>query len=209
MSSVKGILDLIETKTSEKADKMMKEAEELRELRLKEAKDKAAAITDSATAKAEKELKAELARQEASAKLKAKYRMLDAKEIVIKDVLDSATTVATKEIEGKKSKDILNRLAVDGGVALGTQSLELVLPQKMKTSVDVAEVARAITKATGDKVSVTIAKDTIRSSGGLIIRTTDHLKSVDNTLEARAQRLAGSIRDAAAKILFTEKAKPD
>ena len=209
MSSVKGILDLIDAKTAEKAEKLMKEAEELRESQLKEAKEKAAVITESLTAKAEKESKAELARHEASAKLKAKYRMLEAKESLIKDVLDSATTVATKEIEGKKCKEILNRLALDGGVALGSQSLELVLPQKMKTSVDVAEVARAITKATGDKVSVTIAKDTIRSSGGLIIRTTDHSKSVNNTLEARAQRLTGSIRDAAAKILFTEKAKPD
>jgi vacuolar-type H+-ATPase subunit E/Vma4 len=86
--------------------------------------------------------------------------------------------------------------------------LELVLPQKTKTSVDAADVARAIAKATGDKVSLTIAKDTVRSSGGLIIRTTDHLKTVDNTLEARALRLAGSIRDTAAKILFTEKEKP-
>jgi vacuolar-type H+-ATPase subunit E/Vma4 len=209
MSSVKGIIDLIDAKTAEKAEKLMKEAEELRELRLKEANEKAAAIAESATAKAEKESKAQLARHEASAKLKAKYRMLEVKESLIKDVLDSATTVATKEIEGKKCKEILNRLALDGGTALGSQSLELVLPQKMKTTVDTSEVARAIAKTTGDKVSVTIAKDTIRSSGGLIIRTTDQSKSVDNTLEARAQRLAGPIRDAAATILFSNKAKSD
>jgi vacuolar-type H+-ATPase subunit E/Vma4 len=206
MSSVKGILDMIEAKTGEKAEKMIKEAEELREMRLKEAREKAAALADSAASKAEKEQKAELARHEATAKLRAKYRALDAKESLIRDVLDSATKVAKKEIEGKNCKEILMGLAVEGGAALGSQSLELVLPEKQKVDIGPAEVAKAIARATGVKVSVTLAKETVRSSGGLIIRTTDQSKSVNNTIEGRTERLSANIRDMAAKILFGEKA---
>lgn len=206
MSSVKGILDMIEAKTTEKAEKIMKEAEELRQLRFNEAKEKAAALADSTARKAEKEQKAELARHEASMKLKAKYRTLDAKESLIKDVLESAIRVAKKEIEGKKRKEILMGLAVEGGAALGTQSLELVFPEKQRVDIEPAEVAKALSKVTGEKVSVTLAKDTVRSSGGLIIRATDQSKRVDNTIEARAERLSSGMRQMAARMLFGEKA---
>ncbi|RDE17119.1 MAG: hypothetical protein C4K47_00160 [Candidatus Thorarchaeota archaeon] len=206
MSGAKGILDMIEAKTAEKAEKIMKEAEELRELRLKEAREKAADLADSTAKKAEKEQKAELARYEASMKLKAKYRTLDAKESLIKDVLDSATKAAEKEIEGKKRKEILIGLAVEGAAALGIQSLELVFPEKQKADIDPAEVAKAVSKVTGEKVSVALAKETVRSSGGLIIRAKDLPKQVDNTIEARAERLSGRMRELAARVLFREKA---
>jgi vacuolar-type H+-ATPase subunit E/Vma4 len=54
---------------------------------------------------------------------------------------------------------------------------------------------------------VTIAKDTVRASGGLIIRSSDGSKCVDNTFEARMERLTSRMRDEAARVLFQKKSE--
>lgn len=205
MTGVESIVQMIEAKTAERIDQMTREAEEQREIRLKDARQKAAAIAEDIKSKAEKELKSELARHEASMKLKAKYLVLGTKDKAVKDVLESAGKVAKKEMEGKRCTDILTRFAVEGGTALGSQNLEIVFPEKQKVTVDHAQVAAAISKNVGQKVTVTIAKDTVRASGGLIVRSSDGSKCVDNTFEARMERLTSRMRDEAARVLFEKK----
>jgi len=195
MTGVESIVQMIEAKTAERIDQMTREAEEQREIRLKDARQKAAAVAEDIKSKAEKELKSELTKHEASMKLKAKYLVLGTKDKAVKDVLESAAKVAKKEMEGKKCTDILTRFAVEGGTALGSQNLEH------------AQVAGAISKNVGQKVTVTIAKDTVRASGGLIIRSSDGSKCVDNTFEARMERLTSRMRDEAARVLFQKKSE--
>lgn len=207
MTGVESIVQMIEAKTAEKIDQMTKEAEEHRELRLKDARQKAAGVAEDIRSKAEKELKSELARHEASMKLKAKYLVLGTKDKAVKDVLESAGKVARKEMEGKKSTDILTRFAVEGGTALGSQNLEIVFPDKQKVTIDHAQVAAAISKNVGQKVTVTVAKDTVRASSGLIVRSGDRSKCVDNTFEARMERLTSRMRDEAARVLFEKKSE--
>jgi V/A-type H+-transporting ATPase subunit E len=207
MTGVESIVQMIEAKTAERIDQMTREAEEQREIRLKDARQKAAAVAEDIKSKAEKELKSELTKHEASMKLKAKYLVLGTKDKAVKDVLESAAKVAKKEMEGKKCTDILTRFAVEGGTALGSQNLEIVFPEKQKVTIDHAQVAGAISKNVGQKVTVTIAKDTVRASGGLIIRSSDGSKCVDNTFEARMERLTSRMRDEAARVLFQKKSE--
>ncbi|RDE13232.1 MAG: hypothetical protein C4K49_08895 [Candidatus Thorarchaeota archaeon] len=207
MTGVESIVQMIETKAAEKVDQMTKEAEEQRDLRLKDARQKAAAIAEDIRSKAEKELKSELAKHEASMKLKAKYLVLGTKEKAVKDVLESAVKVAKKEMEGKKCTDVLTRFAVEGGTALASQNLEIVFPEKQKATIDQSQVANAISKNLGQKVTVSVAKDTVRASGGLIVRSGDGSKWVDNTFEGRMERLTSRMRDEAARILFEEKSE--
>ena len=47
-----------------------------------------------------------------------------------------------------------------------------------------------------------ILKDTIRSMGGVLVRTADGTKWVDNTFDARLERMSSAIRDKIASILF-------
>ena len=207
MTGVESIVQMIEAKTAERIDQMTREAEEQREIRLKDARQKAAAVAEDIKSKAEKELKSELTKHEASMKLKAKYLVLGTKDKAVKDVLESAAKVAKKEMEGKKCTDILTRFAVEGGTALGSQNLEIVFPEKQKVTIDHAQVAAAISKNVGQKVTVTIAKDTVRASGGLIVRSSDGSKCVDNTFEARMERLTSRMRDEAARVLFQKKSE--
>jgi vacuolar-type H+-ATPase subunit E/Vma4 len=49
---------------------------------------------------------------------------------------------------------------------------------------------------------VKISKDTVRSSGGVIVRAENGAKWIDNTFEARIERLESKVRDQVASILF-------
>jgi len=207
MSGISSIIDIINTKTTEKERGILEEAEKQKKLKIEEAKRKAKEAAEAITKKAELQAKAEMSRYEASAKLKSKYRMLQSKEQLIEDVLDTATQKLDSIVGKAEYKKVLTKLAIDGGIALQGETLELKLPKNHATHIDVAEIEKAISKETGTKAKVTISKETIRSKGGLIITTPDEKKQVNNTFEARLERLEDKIREVIATILFEEENK--
>ena len=85
MSGIDNIIEMINAKTAEKEKEILGEAETLKTQKLSEAKKKAKDIADAITVKAEAESHAEVGRYEASAKLKAKYQLLEAKEAQCQD----------------------------------------------------------------------------------------------------------------------------
>lgn len=207
MSGINSIIDIINTKTTEKERAILEEAEKQKKLKIEEAKRKAKEAADAITKKAELQAKAETSRYEASAKLKSKYRMLQSKEQLIEDVLDTATQKLDSIVGKAEYKKVLTKLAIDGGVALRGETLELKLPKNHATHIDVAEIERAISKETGIKTKVSVSKDTIRAKGGVIITTPDAKKQVNNTFEARLERLEDKIREVIASILFEDENK--
>ncbi len=202
MSGIENIVKIIDSKTEEKVESILDEAELQKKDILDDAKQKSDGIHQSMIQKAEAESKAELARQEAGAKLRAKYKVLEAKEGLMREVLDTAEENVKKRAMSKDYGSILTRLAVAGGVALDTDAMELVLPKGHEKEVVAADIAKAISSELGRKVSVKISKDTVRSAGGVIVRTADGAKWVDNTFEARIERLEKKVRDEVASILF-------
>jgi V/A-type H+-transporting ATPase subunit E len=83
-----------------------------------------------------------------------------------------------------------------------------VFPKGQKPPITAAAVAMAVSKETGKKVDVEISKETVRSIGGVIIRTRDGLKTVDNTFEGRFERFEQKIRtDVFAYVFGKEKTK--
>ena len=202
MSGISNIIDIIETKSEEKIKGIMREAELQKEEMLKDAKTKAQSVEQQIMTKAKVESDAELARQEASAKLRAKYKILEAKESVIKEILANAEEDLKKQAKSSKYDEVLTKLAIAGAAALDVDALELVLPKGQEKSVAASSAAKAISDELGRKVSVAIAKDSIRASGGLLVRNQDGTKWVDNTFEARMERLESKIRDEVSTILF-------
>ncbi|MHA2190854.1 MAG: V-type ATP synthase subunit E [Candidatus Thorarchaeota archaeon] len=188
----------------EKEKSILKEAEKEKKARLEVAKQKADTIRMGLIEKAEQEAKAEKARHEANTKLKAKYRLLEAKENLLNSTLNSAYEKVKAKTKGKAYADILLRLAVEAGVTLGEEDLELVLPKGQGNIITPAQVAAAISKETGQKTSVKAAKDTLRASGGVTMRITEGSKWVDNTFEARIERQGNAVRDKASEILFSD-----
>lgn len=207
MSGLDSIIEMINTKTAEKEKEILSEAENHKEQKLSDAKKKAKTIADSITAKAEAETKAEIGRYEASAKLQSKYKMLEAKEELIEEILTSAKK-HLEDIVGKKAyAKTLERLAIDAGSSLEETDLEVVLPKNHASHLTVKTVEDAISKNTGKKVKVSIAKDTIRATGGVIVRNKDNTRWVDNTFEARFERYESAIRDKISEILFSTEKK--
>ncbi|MFX1369513.1 MAG: V-type ATP synthase subunit E [Promethearchaeota archaeon] len=202
MEGVTNIIEIIKSKTAAQAEQIVKEAEAYKEERLKQAKQRAKAIVAEATEKADRQAGSEIGKYRASAHLKSKYKILESKEAIMKEVLDGAWEAVTKKV-GKAGYDqILNRLAVEGGSALQTEDIEILFSGGGKSTVDAAKVANEVNKQTGTKPKISISKETVRASGGLIVRSKDGEKWVDNTYEARMERLENEIRGKIASILF-------
>jgi vacuolar-type H+-ATPase subunit E/Vma4 len=205
MTGLETIIQIIEKKTSEKIESILRDAELMKAQRIGDAEAKAKDMEQSITEKARLESKAELTRYEAGAKLRSKQEMLQAKDAVLKQVLESATEKARKVVATKQYDQLLLRLIVQGVQALNQPDVEVVLPQGQTLGIPASEVTKGIKKSTGLDVSVAIAKDTVRATGGVIVRTKDKKKWVDNTLEARLDRYSAEMRDKAATVLFAEK----
>ncbi|MBD3407845.1 MAG: hypothetical protein GF411_17125 [Candidatus Lokiarchaeota archaeon] len=204
MSGADNIIDMIREKAEKKAEKIILDAESQKTLRLKSAKQKAEEIAEEIRQKAETKTKSELSKYKASAKLKSKYRFLEVKEELIQNVLSEMHKQLEKKVKSKKYADVLESLAIQGGVSLGGGKLEIVLPSDIGTKPDTDKISKEVSKKTDEKTTVKISKETVRATGGLIIRKADGTKWVNNTFEGRRERLENEIRDKIASILFVK-----
>ena len=202
MTGISNIIDIINAKTAEREKEIISEAERHKKIKLEEAKRRADEKASAITKKAELQTKSELLKYKASAKLKSKYRMLEAKDALINDVLTTVEKQMENIVGKAEYKKVLARLIVDGCKALSEEKLELIFPKGHSSYVDIAEVKKAIAKEIGKKTKLTISKETKRSKGGVIIKTLDNRRWVDNTFEARLERFENIVRDTISKILF-------
>ncbi|MCF2136584.1 MAG: hypothetical protein K9W43_05010 [Candidatus Thorarchaeota archaeon] len=205
MSGIDNIIEMINKKTQDRVDTIIKRAEEYKAKRLESAKEEAKQIRTKIEAEARREAQTVIKRYEANAKLKAKQQILRAKDEFITSIMNEVLAQAT-DLAGKKEfEPILKRLIIEAGIALASPELELVVPESSKMTLDLTELVKEIEKTTGKKTKLSIAKEHTQASGGAIIRTTDGDMWVDNTIEARYERLQSAIRDKIASILFTER----
>ncbi|MFW9889243.1 MAG: V-type ATP synthase subunit E [Candidatus Thorarchaeota archaeon] len=205
MEGVNNIIKIIKSKTEAECGRIIAEAEDFKKQRIKKAKERATSITEAIAGKAEREADAEVAKYHASAKLQAKYRLLESKEAIMDEVFATAWDKLQKSVLDKKYDETVFNLAVDAGASLQETELELVLPEGQKVSLTAAELAKAITKESGVKTSVDISKEKIRATGGVLVRAKDGTKWVDNTYDARKNRFEAELRDRVASALFAEK----
>ncbi|MGY5858448.1 MAG: V-type ATP synthase subunit E family protein [Candidatus Thorarchaeota archaeon] len=201
MTGITNIIEIINTKTAEQEKEIISEAEKFKAAKLDEAKRRADETATAITRKAELQAESELSKYEASAKLKSKYKMLEAKDALINEVLETTQKQLESVVGKAEYKKILERLIVTGCVALGVESVELIFPEKHKAKVELADIEKAVAKE-GKKVKISISKETVRSIGGVIIRTKDGTKWVDDTFEARLERFESKSRDTISDILF-------
>lgn len=202
MSGISNIIDIIDAKTAEKEQEIISEAERHKKIKLEEAKRRADEKASDITKKADLQAKSELSKYEASAKLKSKYRLLEAKDVLINEILTAVEKKMESTVGKAEYKKILTRLIVEGCKALSEEKLELIFPKGHTSYVDISEVEKVIAKEIGKKTKLSISRETKRVKGGVIIRTLDNSKWVDNTFEARLERFENTVRDTIARILF-------
>ena len=208
MSGISSIIEIINSKTQEKEKEILGDAESQKKEKLDEARAKAKEITASITGKAELESNAEVSRYEASAKLQSKYKLLEAKEALIQEVLSSTRKHLEDLVKKKSYGKTLEDLIVDAAASLEESDLEIVTPKGHESNIDLKSAEAAIAKSTGKKTKLSFSKERVRATGGVIVRNKDGTRWVDNTFEARLERLEGEIRDTVSSILFgTEEKK--
>jgi V/A-type H+-transporting ATPase subunit E len=208
MSGMTNIIEIINSKTEAKEKEILAEAESHKKQKLDDARAKAKEITATITGKAEIESNAEVSRYEASAKLQSKYKLLEAKEVLIIEVLETAKKQVEDLVKKKAYAKTLESLIVDAAKSLEETDLEIVTPKGHASNIDLKTVEAAVSKATGKKTKLSISKDEVRATGGVIVRNKTSTMWVDNTFEARLERYESEIRDIISKILFgTEEKK--
>jgi len=176
---------------------------------LNEAKAQAAEIRSEAEAKAKakkaeiisrgkREAEQERARIVANAKLRARRTLLDAKEEVIKEAFSRAEKALADVAKEERYPEILKKLILEAIETIGGD-VE-ILARKEDKKILSKSFLQDITKEA--KVKVTLAKDTISSIGGVVVRSKDGKAEVDNTFETRLERISAELRSSVAKVLF-------
>ncbi len=204
MSGIKSIIDLINKKTQERIETILKRAEEYKASKLNAAMEESKQVQADIIAETKRETDTIIKRYEASALLKAKQDILKVKNDLIVKVLEDALKQATDKTKQKDFESTLSRYIVDAGIALKDPDLEILVPEGYTLTVDLKAIAKEIEKETGVKTKLSVADEKVDASAGVIVRAKDGTKWIDNTLEARYSRLEASLRDMIASVLFSE-----
>jgi V/A-type H+-transporting ATPase subunit E len=200
---IKKIEKKIMDEADEKAKLIAKEAErnrkEIIEEKRREGEREAERIVRSGTEEADS-LKMQ---KVAEARLKAKQMIIASREEIIDEAMEKSRQRLMELSSSRGYERTLQKLIEEGGVGLGGGELEIVLPEKSaRTTLDLGTVAEHVEEATGKKTSIKVVQEKLKSIGGVIIRNADHSIMIDNTFEARIDRVLRQIRIQVAKILL-------
>jgi V/A-type H+-transporting ATPase subunit E len=202
LSGVHSIIKMIEAKVTEKEYTIVTDARKLSETKLLDAKKKGKAKRAAMMVEAEIQSRVDSVKRDTNARLAARHRILEAKEALITEVLELAIESLTKKHKTKGYADMVVDLAIEGGAILAVEEIELLLPKGQSPQLDLTKISREIAKRTGIKTEVSLAKEKIRSAGGVRVRSKDGTKWVDNTFEGRRDRMISKMRRVISSILF-------
>lgn len=185
------------------ADKILKDANEQTKEILQRGQDAAEKEKNSIL---ETELKkvTEIEKQQiASINLQARREILQKKEEEIKIAFDLAETELKNFPKKAAYAKVLEALIIEGGIALDGGVISIKTRKGDATKIkDLTSIAKAITKACGNKCTLKISKETIDAMGGVILQTEDETITIDNTFEARLEQKYRLIRTEVANTLF-------
>jgi len=146
----------------------------------------------------------------AEEKLKVRRRKMDAQEEAIGASFEEATKLLGElaekgEKDGLAYKDVLFGLVSSACEIVTGGEVELALNKRDGGRLDgkmMEELNDFVKKRTGRNISLSLASTAIPCLGGVIVRDIEKRVEVNNTLEAKLDRLRESIRVDAAKLLF-------
>ncbi len=98
---------------------------------------------------------------------------------------------------------MLEALIIEAGIAIAGGVISIKTRKGDATKIkDLTSIAKAITKACGNKCTLKISKETIDAMGGVILQTEDETITIENTFEARLDQKYRLIRTEVANTLF-------
>ncbi|NOZ58255.1 MAG: V-type ATP synthase subunit E [Euryarchaeota archaeon] len=192
------IIARIEEDARAEVDRIMSDARAKAEEIKKEAELRARAKKEEILSSGRREAEQERARIVANAKLRARKALLDAKEEVIREAFSRAREELAKVAGEERYGEILKKLILEAIETIGGD-VEIVARKEDKKILS-KSFLQEISREAG--VKVTLAKDTISSIGGVVVRSKDGKAEVDNTFETRLERISSELRSSVAKVLF-------
>lgn len=192
------IIARIEEDARAEVERILSEAKAQAEEIRSEAEAKAKTEKAEIISRGKREAEQERARIIANAKLRARKALLDAKEEVIKEAFSRAEKALEEVTKEERYPGILKKLILEATESIGgdVEILARKEDRKILNRSFLAEVSREA------KVKVALAKDTISSIGGVVVRGKDGRAEVDNTFETRLERVSSELRSSVAKVLF-------
>lgn len=141
--------------------------------------------------------------QIASINLQARREILQKKEEEIQKAFGLAKTELQNFHKKTAYAKVLEALIIEGGIALDGGVISIKTRKGDATKIkDLTSIAKAITKACGNKCTLKISKEIIDTMGGVILQTEDETITIDNTFEERLVKNERLIRTEVAKTLF-------
>lgn len=189
----------------EKAEKIKAEAREKTEEILKEAEERAKEMKEKELEKIKQ--RTEETRQQDIAEKKVDYhrRVQNYKSELIDDTFDKVQEKLRDYVKKPAYQETLSDLIIEAGTTLGGGNLVIQLNEadKKRMSEDQLErISEEITEKTHTETEITVEEDTINTIGGAIVTLSDQKATIDNTFEARLERVKETGKPEVETILF-------
>lgn len=188
-----------------------KKAQEL----IEEAKDKAADIVESAGKRAGEMKKLELEQikqhvkersmQDVAERKVAHHRRLQSfKSEIIEDVFEKAKDELREYVKKPAYLQILKQLITESAVVLGGGELSITVREEDKKQVarNFRKLSKTIQERTGSKTNLVLDNDSLKVIGGVVVLAVDQRASIDNTFEARLDRIREDAEAELEAVLF-------
>lgn len=200
---IKQMVDDILKNAKIEADKILKDANEQTKEIVQRGQDAAEKEKNSILETESKKVTEIEKQQIASINLQARREILQKKEDEIKIAFDLAKTELTNFHKKAAYAKVLEGLIIEAGTAIGGGVISIKTRKGDATKIkDLTSIAKAITKACGNKCTLKISKETINAMGGVILQTEDESITIYNTFEARLDQKYRLIRTEVANTLF-------
>ena len=200
---IKQMVDDILKNAKIEANKILKDANEQTKEIVQRGQN-AAEIEKNSILETESKKVTEIEKQQiASINLQARREILQKKEDEIKIAFDLAKTELANFHKKAAYAKVLEALIIEAGSAISGGAISIKTRKGDAAKIkDLADIAKAITKACGNKCTLKISKETINAMGGVILQTEDETIAVENTFEARLDQRYRLIRTEVANTLF-------
>ena len=200
---IKQMVDDILKNAKIEADKILKDANEQTKEIVQRGQDAAEKEKNSILETESKKVTEIEKQQIASINLQARREILQKKEEEIQKAFGLAKTELQNFHKKTAYAKVLEALIIEGGIALDGGVISIKTRKGDATKIkDLTSIAKAITKACGNKCTLKISKETINAMGGVILQTEDETITIYNTFEARLDQKYRLIRTEVANTLF-------
>ncbi|MFW6110899.1 MAG: V-type ATP synthase subunit E [Thermoproteota archaeon] len=189
----------------ERAERMKGEAREKADKILQEAGERAEEMKERELEKIKQHTEETRKQDIAEKKVDYHRRVQNYKSELIEDTFNEVRNRLREYVENPVYKETLNDLIIEAGTTLGGGNLVIKLNERDKKEMSedrLEEISERITEQTRTETDITVEEETVDTIGGSMVTLSDQKATIDNTLEARLERIKDTGKTEIETILF-------